>query len=50
MGRRVYRGGRGTVVVYKVRNTNAEERRVETGVESCDAFALYDASRSIESR
>jgi hypothetical protein len=48
-GKRVW-GGRGTVVVYKVRNADAEKRRVKAGVESRDTFALYDASRGIERR
>jgi hypothetical protein len=37
-----------TVVVHKVGNADAEEGRVETGVEPCDTLALDDASRGVE--
>jgi hypothetical protein len=39
-----------TVVVDKVCDADAEEGRVEAGVEACDALALDDAARSIERR
>lgn len=42
-------GGRGgTVVVYEVRDADAEEGGVEPGVEACDAFALDDAAGGVE--
>ena len=39
-----------TVVVDKVCDADAEEGRVEAGVEACDALALDDAARGIERR
>jgi len=44
----VEEGGRDTVVVHEVRDTDAEEGGVEPGVEACDAFALDDAAGGVE--
>ena len=39
-----------TVVVDEICDADAEERRVEAGVEAGDTLALDDASRGIERR
>lgn len=39
-----------TVVVDEVGNADAEEGRIQPSIETSDAFSLYDAARSVESR
>lgn len=46
-GRREERKLGRTVVVYEIRNTDAEEGGVETGVEACYAFSLHDSSNGV---
>ncbi len=44
----IWRRGTRTVVVYEIGDADAEERRVETRVEACDAFPLNYSTNSIE--
>jgi len=41
--------GKLTVVVYKIRDTNAEQCRIETGIQARNALALDDLANRIDS-
>lgn len=50
MGASICRRGKRTVVIYEIGDADAEERRVKTRVEACDAFSLDYSTNSIEGR